>query len=374
MSITPRSRFSACRAAVGTHAARRSGLTAAGLLGLVVVAISTAGFVTGDTAAAASCRGGQWQAEYFSNTTLTGAPLAVQCESDVNYSYGLGGPAVTGLGTDNFSVRWTMTSFYAGGSYQLSTNSDDGVRVTLDRGTSAARTVISNWSDHGATADSATVTLPAGVHSIVVEYYERTGSATIRYSSAGVPVRVNGYWWSDQSAVPLGSAGCSTSSGTATANALRKEWDYWDNCGGSEVTTASEGLPPVPGGSDRVFKWYKPLGDDNVYQKLNRTLTRDNWPMGGETANSQSPADVSGRYIVYQYMPSEKLRLSPGHGWVIPSEFKENYRDMAGTWHQSPTWGVGCNDFSGDITCSLTPSGGTHFLLSSYTCLLYTSD
>ena len=78
--------------------------------------------------------------------------------------------------------------------------------------------------------------------------------------------------------MPLGDAGCSADSRTPTATALAKEWDYWDSCGGAEVSASAEGLPAQPRGGDRVFRWRKPAGNSQVYQKLNRTFTKDNWP------------------------------------------------------------------------------------------------
>jgi hypothetical protein len=178
---------------------------------------------------------------------------------------------------------------------------------------------------------------------------------------------VNGWWFADQSSVPLGSLGCSASSGTASANALNKQWDYWDQCGGSEVSASSEGLPATPWGGDHVVKWVKPAGDSNVYQKLNRTFTKDNFPAGSAApvANTGSPADVSGDYISYQYIPSSKFTLNPSHGWTVLDEFKENYNDSSGTWHQDPTWQLGCNNFSGSPTCALSPHSTTSFPLSN---------
>jgi hypothetical protein len=193
-----------------------------------------------------------------------------------------------------------------------------------------------------------------------------TTSTTAPASAGGVPTSVPGYWWADQSAVPFGSAGCSFSGTSATATAMKKQWDYWDECGGTEVSATAEGLPPAPWGGDHVFRWYKPVGSNDVYQKLNRSFTKDNWPAGGTNyANTGSPADVSGRYIVYQYIPSAKFKLNPGHAWVILSQFKENYRDSSGTWHQDPTWGFGCNNYSGSVMCSLNPGSTPQISLSS---------
>ena len=65
------------------------------------------------------------------------------------------------------------------GSYQFQTNSDDGVRVWVN-----GSLVINNWTPHGPTLDtSAAITLAAGQRvSIVVEYQEYTGGATMQLS------------------------------------------------------------------------------------------------------------------------------------------------------------------------------------------------
>lgn len=176
-------------------------------------------------------------------------------------------------------------------------------------------------------------------------------------------------WMSDQSKVPLGDAGCSSSGSSATASALTKEWDYWDSCGGAEVSTAAEHLPATPWGGDHVFRWRKPAGDSNIYQKLNRSFTKDNWPggsVGPKVPNTGSPADVSGIYTVWQYIPSARFRLNPGHGWVLLTQFKENYVDASGGRHQDPLWRVGCNNFRGPTTCSLSPHSSPSFALSAY--------
>ena len=188
-----------------------------------------------------------------------------------------------------------------------------------------------------------------------------------------LPTSAAGGWVSDQSAVPIGDPGCSAASGTATANALRKEWDWWDSCGGAEVSAAAEGLPAQPGGGDHVFRWRKPAGNSNVYQKLDRMMTKDNWPGGsaGPVQRTGSPADVSGIYTVSQYIPSARFRLNPGHGWVILSEFKEDYTNAAGGWDQPMTWGLLCNNFSGTFpggpACGLS-TGNTPptFALNNY--------
>jgi hypothetical protein len=176
-----------------------------------------------------------------------------------------------------------------------------------------------------------------------------------------------GYWHADLEDVPLGSAGCGFESGTPTAEALNDEWNYWDVCGASVVSVADQGLPATPWNGDRVVKWHKPAGDNvNVYQKLNRAFGKDNWPdASGVTRTTGSPADVSGRYIVYQYIPSADFRLNRSHGWVLFNVFKEDYYDSSGAWRQDPTWGFGCFEFNyKGILCSLNGHEGPTFPFS----------
>jgi YVTN family beta-propeller protein len=115
-------------------------------------------------------------ASYFNNTTLSGTAVLTRREA-VNFAWGNGSPGA-GVNADNFSVRWTGTIIIpTTGSYRFQTESDDGVRVSID---GAQR--INNWTDHGPTLDtSAALSFTAGQRvSITMEYYERGGGAVAR--------------------------------------------------------------------------------------------------------------------------------------------------------------------------------------------------
>jgi len=172
--------------------------------------------------------------------------------------------------------------------------------------------------------------------------------AAPKAASPSVAPAASGWWSADLSGVPVGSMACHRDTNTATATALKRQWDYWDNCGGSVVDPATAGIPNPPGGTQRVVKWQKPLGSDQVYQKLNRTFTKDNWPQGSsaKVALTGSPADVSGIYSAYLYIPSSDFVLNPSHGWTQFLQVKESYTDANGKWHQDPIWAMGVNNFS----------------------------
>src|SRR3954469_12832197 len=62
---------------------------------------------------------------YFNNATLSGSALATRVDKTVNFNWS-GSPGVSGIGADNFSVRWTgqVLPRYTG-AYTFLTNSDD---------------------------------------------------------------------------------------------------------------------------------------------------------------------------------------------------------------------------------------------------------
>jgi uncharacterized protein YraI len=119
---------------------------------------------------------GTWLASYFDNPNLAGTPVTIQTESTLEHNWG-SAPPVLGLAPDNFSVRWTSQQNLGAGTWRLSVFADDGVRVYVN-----GVLVINEW--HGASGQTYTadINLPAGQHNFVVEYYEGSGDAFLRYS------------------------------------------------------------------------------------------------------------------------------------------------------------------------------------------------
>jgi len=120
-------------------------------------------------------KGNGLKAEFFNNTRLEGQPALTRLDSILYFNWE-DDPPDEGIGKDNYSVRWsgfitpTLTR-----TYTFYAASDDGVRVFID-----GKNLIENWSDHGATVDSAKIDLVAGKsYSIRVEYYENGGNAVL---------------------------------------------------------------------------------------------------------------------------------------------------------------------------------------------------
>jgi hypothetical protein len=111
---------------------------------------------------------------YFNNANLSGSPAATRVDKTVNFAWS-GAPGASGIGGDNFSVRWTgqVNPRYTG-LYTFLTNSDDGVRLFIN-----GQRVIDNWTKHAPTLNSGTVVLTAGQKAnVTMEFFEGSGGAT----------------------------------------------------------------------------------------------------------------------------------------------------------------------------------------------------
>ena len=116
-------------------------------------------------------------AEYFDNRDFTGTK-ASRRESAVNFDWGSGSPTAA-IGADTFSARWNgFVQPAHTQAYTFYTMSDDGVRLWVN-----GQLLIDNWTDHGPTENSKTISLTAGQrYAIRMEYYEQGGGAVAKLS------------------------------------------------------------------------------------------------------------------------------------------------------------------------------------------------
>ncbi len=118
-----------------------------------------------------------WRGDYFNNMNLSGQPYLQRSDAAINFDWGFGSPA-PGLPVDYFSVRWSRTvNIPANSNYVFTTVSDDGVRVYVD-----GSLLINDWTEHPARQNRANMTLTAGPHTFIVEYFEKAGSASMSFT------------------------------------------------------------------------------------------------------------------------------------------------------------------------------------------------
>jgi fibronectin type 3 domain-containing protein len=146
------------------------------------VVLATAGTLLTITpaSAATTCTSPVFKRQFFANTTFSGTPKKTDCDSAIDQSWS-GAPA-SGLPSNNFGVRWSVTrDFGSGGPFSLSASGLDGIRVYLDPGTDNARK-IDLWKNTSTTVSkTVNVTIPSGKHTLRVDYVNWTGSAKVKF-------------------------------------------------------------------------------------------------------------------------------------------------------------------------------------------------
>ncbi|WP_411699585.1 malectin domain-containing carbohydrate-binding protein [Conyzicola sp.] len=122
------------------------------------------------------CAAGTWKAELFGGTALAGTPKSITCVSAIDQSF-TGGTYPVGLdGPNQYSMRFSKTVNEGAGSYQLTTRTDDGVRVRVD-----GALVLNAWTAQSADQTRVVqVPLGDGPHEIVVEYYQGFNDASAK--------------------------------------------------------------------------------------------------------------------------------------------------------------------------------------------------
>ncbi|CAM5647959.1 fibronectin type III domain-containing protein [Streptomyces aurantiogriseus] len=148
----------------------------------VVVLAAAGGLLTAVPAAAAvTCASPTWKAQFYANTSFSGTPKRTACDSAINENWGTGDPPNVTLPKDNFSVRWSVTrDFGSGGPFTLTAEARDGIRVYLD-----GSRKISLWKNVSTTQkQTLNLTIPAGKHSLRVDFVAWTGAANVKFGYA----------------------------------------------------------------------------------------------------------------------------------------------------------------------------------------------
>lgn len=126
----------------------------------------------------ATCSGSGWASltgSYFNDVNLTAPAAGSRSDSTINFNWGNSAPGIGGLGTTNWSVRWTGTVYAATtGAYRFRTLTDDGVRLWV-----SGSSLITDWSDKASVTTNTTgdQNFVAGqTYTIQMEFFRNTGS------------------------------------------------------------------------------------------------------------------------------------------------------------------------------------------------------
>ncbi|WP_079167908.1 fibronectin type III domain-containing protein [Streptomyces colonosanans] len=143
-------------------------VTAGGLLTAVAAAPASA---------ATSCTSPVFKRQFFANTGFSGTPKRTDCDSAIDESWS--GAPVSGLRSDKFGVRWTVTrDFGSGGPFTFKAAGTDGIRVYLD-----GVRKIDLWSDTSSSrSKTLNLTVPKGSHTLRIDYVNWTGKAVVKFT------------------------------------------------------------------------------------------------------------------------------------------------------------------------------------------------
>ena len=122
-------------------------------------------------------------ADYFSNTNLSGAPTMSRVDPAIDFNWNSGSPGGS-VPSQNFTVRWTgnITIPSGAGDISLAALSDDGVRVWINN-----QLCIDNWGPNDSVTTTSTNVLVAGqTYALRVEYLQFGGKDIIALKSLGV--------------------------------------------------------------------------------------------------------------------------------------------------------------------------------------------
>lgn len=121
-----------------------------------------------------------WQGQYFNNMTLSGTPVFVRADPEINFNWKTGSPWPT-VNDDQFSVRWTRSTPVEPGNYQFDVQTDDGVRLWVN-----GQLIIDQWHPNQAAGFSAVSFHPGGNMDLRLDYFEQEGAALIQLNISQV--------------------------------------------------------------------------------------------------------------------------------------------------------------------------------------------
>jgi hypothetical protein len=132
------------------------------------------------SSAAVTCASPVFKRQFFANTTFSGTPKKTDCDSKIDQNWGTGAPA-SGLPSNNFGVRWSVTrDFGSGGPFAFTASSRDGIRVYLD-----GVRKVDLWKNVSSTVSrTVNLTVPKGKHSLRIDFVNWTGAANVKFAYA----------------------------------------------------------------------------------------------------------------------------------------------------------------------------------------------
>jgi hypothetical protein len=117
---------------------------------------------------------------YYNDRNLNNLVM-VQDSGSIDFDWDDGSPG-SAVPSDNFSARWQGDFDFSSGQHDFVVTADDGVRLYID-----GELVLDRWIDQAPTTYTVGLSLSAGTHRILLEYYENGGGALAKLSFDPLP-------------------------------------------------------------------------------------------------------------------------------------------------------------------------------------------
>jgi hypothetical protein len=117
-----------------------------------------------------------WDALYFDNIKLTGEPVLVRQDREIDFDWGPQAPAA-GIPAGQFSVRWNGVLVLDPGLYHFTLHAPDGIRLWLNE-----RLVLSAWYDQSLQEYAREFDWQGGSLYVRCEHYEHGPEAQIHFT------------------------------------------------------------------------------------------------------------------------------------------------------------------------------------------------
>ncbi|WP_329275530.1 PA14 domain-containing protein [Streptomyces sp. NBC_01451] len=184
----------------------RAGLRV-GAAGLAVTLASTCVLLAAPAAeAAVTCGDTTFKRTFYTNTSFSGTPKKTDCDTTIDQSWT--GAPLSGMATNNFGVRWSLTrDFGSGGCFEYRLSGTDGLRLYVD-----GVRKVNKWTNTGDSSGNSvpgTFCIGSGSHTVRVDHANWTGLSRVKFTWTA----------SSDSKPPLAPTGITTTYDAATGKA-----------------------------------------------------------------------------------------------------------------------------------------------------------
>ena len=271
-----------------------------------------------------------WFVNYWNNPNLEGKPAASATAGVIDNEWS-GSPG-GGVSSNHWSAQWTSYVDFSPGTWRITTQNDDGVRVFLGN-----KHIIVDWNVHAEVTNQVTVSLLGGTYSMAVDHFNDVGRAVLRvgWEWIGPPV----YGAADVTVVPSYPAPPTPVPPIAPyPPPTQTSWlaNYWNNTdlAGSPAVVRSEfavnydwgyGSPaPYLVGNDLFSaRWsrsayfatgtyrFTAQSDDGIRVYVNGQRIIDNWTVHSVQTNVAEIDLAAGTYpVVVEYFENTGLAVA----------------------------------------------------------------